>query len=307
MKVLRYYFYEVTHCNMCGADAHDHKILGQRLNQSQGLQPKRKMGISVSVMQCASCGLIYNNPQPVPYDIQDHYGIPPEEYWTPAYFKIDPCYFGDVITKAKKLLPFRPGMTALDIGAGIGKAMIAMENAGFNAYGLEPSTPFYERAIKVMGIDPHKLNRGMLEEVNYDADSFDFITFSGVLEHLYDADKAICRAMNWLKPFGLIHIEVPSVNYLMSGIYNFYYRMKGTNYVTNTSPMHSPFHLYEFSLKSFEENQKKNNYSIAHSEYYVCTIMNIPRIFHPPLKWLMRLTRRGLQLEIWLRKNGQKQ
>ena len=33
--------------------------------------------------------------------------------------------------------------------------------------------------------------------------------------------------------------------------------MRGTNYVTNISPMHSPFHLYEFGLKSFEELGKK--------------------------------------------------
>jgi len=303
MNALRYYFNEVTHCNMCGADVHDHKVMGQRLNQSQGLRPKRKKGISVSVMKCTSCGLIYNNPQPVPFDIQDHYGVPPEEYWTPDYFIIDPNYFSDVINKSKKFLPFKPGMKALDIGAGIGHGMIAMENAGYSACGLEPSTPFYERAINVMGIKPESLVRGMVEEVNHQPNSFDFITFSSVLEHLYDADKAIARTMNWLKPGGLIHIEVPSVNYLMSSIYNFYYRLRGTNYVTNTSPMHSPFHLYEFSLKSFEENQKKNHYSIAHFEYKVCMILNFPKVFHPFLKWYMKVTNRGMQLEIWLRKN----
>ena len=38
-------------------------------------------------------------------------------------------------------------MTALDIGAGLGKAMLSLENSGFDTFGLEPSIPFHEKAI----------------------------------------------------------------------------------------------------------------------------------------------------------------
>jgi 2-polyprenyl-3-methyl-5-hydroxy-6-metoxy-1,4-benzoquinol methylase len=303
MKALNYYFYEITHCNMCGADTRNHKILGQRLNRSQGFRPKKKTGISTTVLQCATCGLIYSNPQPVPYDIQDHYGIPPESYWKEGYFTLDPSYFMGAISKAKKLLSFQPGMKALDIGAGIGKGLIALENAGFDAYGLEPSTSFYERAIHVTGIKPENLKKNMLEETEYEPDTFDFITFGAVLEHLYDPDKAIAKTMNWLKSNGVIHIEVPSSKYLIGQIFNLYFRLRGTNYVTNISPMHSPFHMYEFGLKSFQENQKKNHYTIVHFQYYVCDIIGIPKIFHPLLKWYMKITNRGMQLEVWLKKN----
>ena len=48
-------------------------------------------------------------------------------------------------------------MKALDIGAGIGKCMIALENASFDVYGIEPSNPFYERALSRMKIDPSKI------------------------------------------------------------------------------------------------------------------------------------------------------
>jgi 2-polyprenyl-3-methyl-5-hydroxy-6-metoxy-1,4-benzoquinol methylase len=113
-------------------------------------------------------------------------------------------------------------MKALDVGAGIGKCLISLQNAGFDAYGFEPSTPFFERAIRVMGIKPEQLKKGMLEEMNYEPDTFDFITFGAVLEHLYDPDKAIAKAMNWLKPNGLIHIEVPSSKHLVAKIFNLY-------------------------------------------------------------------------------------
>ncbi len=45
----KYSFEEITICEMCGDHTINHKILGQRLNQSQGLNPKKKSGISVSI------------------------------------------------------------------------------------------------------------------------------------------------------------------------------------------------------------------------------------------------------------------
>jgi ubiquinone/menaquinone biosynthesis C-methylase UbiE/rubredoxin len=289
---------------MCGNDTLRHKILGQRLNKPQGLRPRKRKGVSVSVMKCRNCGLIYTNPQPIPHNIQDHYGIKPEEYWKPDYFVIDPAYFSSAIRKAKELISFQNGMKALDVGAGIGKCMISLQNAGFDAHGLEPSSPFFEAAIRNMGIAPDKLKNGRIEELVYEPDSFDFITFGAVLEHLYDPGGAIAKAMTWLKPNGVIHIEVPSSGYLVAKIFNFYFRLAGTNYVTNTSPMHSPFHMYEFSLKSFGQNQQRNNFTIVSHQYYVCDIVGIPKIFHPMLKAYMKMTHSGMQLEVWLKKTN---
>ena len=72
---------------MCGDDLTGHKILGIRLNKSQGLHPKKKTGIAVTVKKCSNCDLIYSSPMPVPFSLQDHYGIPPEQYWEPSYFE----------------------------------------------------------------------------------------------------------------------------------------------------------------------------------------------------------------------------
>jgi 2-polyprenyl-3-methyl-5-hydroxy-6-metoxy-1,4-benzoquinol methylase len=287
---------------MCGDDTAGHKILGQRLNQSQGTNPKSKAGISVTVKKCTNCGLIYSFPQPIPFDIQDHYGKPPEEYWIPAYFEWSDKYFFKEIETLKGLLEIKKGMKALDVGAGLGKAMISLEKAGFETYGFEPSKPFYERAISKMNISPDRLQAGMIEEVTYPENTFDFITFGAVFEHLYHPAASLEKALGWLKPGGIIHIEVPSSSALISKLMNVYYKLRGTNYVTHISPMHSPFHLYEFELKSFEELSKKLKYSIAKSEYFVCSITFIPRFLHPPLKFYMKHTNTGMQLAVWLRK-----
>lgn len=287
---------------MCGDETNGHRILGQRLNRSQGFNPKSKIGISTSVMKCRNCNLIYSNPQPVPFDISDHYGLPPESYWKPAYFAYDSSYFASQIATTKKLSPFTPGMKALDIGAGLGKCMISLENAGYDVYGFEPSEPFYKKAISEMKINPEKIRLEMLETVDYPEDSFDFITFGAVLEHLYDPAESLKKALRWLKPGGLIHVEVPSSRYLIPRLFNLYFRLRGTNFVNNISPMHQPFHLHEFDIRSFQAHARLNGYEIAHEEYYVCDIYFIPKIFHAPLRWYMEQSKTGMQLAVWLRK-----
>ncbi len=300
-KQLRYYFNAVDNCNMCESATGSHKILGRRLNQSQGRRPKNKLGISTTIVKCSNCGLIYSNPQPVPFDLQDHYGIPPEEYWDKNYFKIDDNYFLWEIERVKKLIDFKKGMRSLDIGAGLGKAMIALEKAGFDTYGFEASKQFHERAITKMSISPDKLKLGMMENVEYPENYFDFISFGAVLEHLYNPSDSILKAMKWLKPSGVIHIEVPSSDWLISKIINLFYKLNRTDYVTNLSPMHDPFHLYEFGLKSFQEHAKKYEYLIAFYEYYVCQT-NMPKIADYVLKPYMKRTNKGMQLCVWLRK-----
>ncbi len=300
----QYYFDYRVNCEMCGSGIANHKVLGQRLNQSQGMQPKKMTGISVSVLKCSNCNLIYSNPMPIPFNIQDHYGLPPEEYWRSENFEWDENYFSEQIKKSKELLDFKPGMKALDCGAGLGRGMLSLQHAGFDTYGFEPSVPFYERALSQMRIDPERIRLGMMEDMDYEMNSFDFINFGAVLEHFYHPDACIRTAMKWLKPGGVLHIEVPSSKHLIAKLLNMYYKIRGTNFVTHLSPMHSPFHLYEFDVKSFSENSKVHaEYSIAYYTYDVGSIFHGPKFIRPFLKKYMELTNSGLQLVIWLRKN----
>lgn len=302
-KLFNYFFESVPNCEMCGRDATFHKVLGQRLNQSQGFNPRKKTGISVSVLQCDKCALVYPNPIPIPSNIQNHYGVPPESYWKPEYFIIEPYYFQRQITKTKELLNFKKGMVALDIGAGIGKAMIAMKASDFDVYGLEPSEPFYQKAITEMNIPNDRLQLGKMEDIDYPKEFFDFITFGAVLEHLFHPAASIERALTWLKPGGIIHLEVPSSKYLMARFLNFYFRLRGTNYVTHLSPMHEPFHIYEFDLRSFDEHARNSNlHKIVYFEYYPCAPDHLNKITQKFLNKIMTVTNTGMQLAVWLKK-----
>ena len=153
-----------------------------------------------------------------------------------------------------------------------------------------------------MGIDKERLKQGMIETVDYPAGHFDFITFGATFEHLNHPAVCLEKALRWLKPGGIIHIEVPSSKYFIARLYNFYYWLRGTNYVTNLSPMHPPFHMYEFRIGSFRELGRKLGYTIEKFDNYVCEIMHIPRVFHPLLRKYMQWTKSGMQLVVFLRK-----
>jgi len=71
LQMVKYSFNDIQNCNMCGADSINFKIMGQRLNQSQGMDSRKKTSISVSVMKCTNCGLVFSNPQPLPISIYE--------------------------------------------------------------------------------------------------------------------------------------------------------------------------------------------------------------------------------------------
>jgi len=300
--MITYDFKEILNCNMCGVFLKGQKILGKRMNCSQGLRPSKKIGITTTVCQCKSCGLIYANPLPIPTIMAQHYGMPPEDYWNDSYFETDDTYFSHQIDRFFKLnVGNSSNVKGLDIGAGIGKAMLAMELRGISAFGLEPSEPFFNHAINSMGISTQRIQNSSIENALYSDNTFDFITFGAVLEHLYNPSESIRLALKWAKTGGIIHIEVPSANWLTNKISNLIYKAQGLDYVANISPMHNPFHLYEFTPKAFVKNGFKNNYDIIFSKFHICTTY-LPKFLDTIIKPVMSSTNTGMQLEIWLRK-----
>ena len=97
-------------------------------------------------------------------------------------------------------MPFTPGMTALDIGSGLGKAMRSLTAAGFDSFGIEPSAIFRSRSIELMGIAPDRVQHAPVEEAEYPPEFFDLISFGAVLEHLYDPKAALEKALGGSSP-----------------------------------------------------------------------------------------------------------
>jgi hypothetical protein len=246
--------------------------------------------------------LIYADPLPIPVDLGQHYDKPPEEYWHEHYFNEADHYFGSQIDTFFHLWNgsgyVQP--TALDVGAGLGKAMRSMAQRGLDAFGLEPSETFHARALE-MGVEPGRLQLSSIEEADYPSDRFDFVTFGAVLEHLYDPASAIERALAWTRERGLMHIEVPSARWLTSRLGNLAYRLQGLDYSANISPMHVPYHLYEFTLTSFQEHARRAGYEVADHRRMTGRTFLPARLDKLGAR-VMAATGTGMQLEVWLRK-----
>lgn len=292
-----YRFEPVTACVMCGSA--EARTLGRRLNGHQGLRPRRAVGVATTVVQCRTCGLIYANPRPVPQTLAQHYDRPPEAYWQETYFREEADYFGSVADRFRHLWEGNGVPRALDIGAGLGKAMAALARHGFDAFGFEPSAKFHDRAI-ANGIDPERLQLAALEDAVYEPRIFDFVAFGAVLEHLHDPAAALTRALGWLAPGGLIFIEVPSAKWLLARLLNLANRARGLDYVTNLSPMHPPYHLYEFTLDSFERHGRRAAYEVVDHRFYPCDTF-LPSRADAFARRVMSATDTGMQLEVWLR------
>jgi SAM-dependent methyltransferase len=290
---------------MCGCSTEKASVVGHRASRTTGFFPRNARGVIVPICRCGECGLLYSDPMPIPMDISQHYGVDPVDYWPESlnYFVEDPNYFGGEVAVAKRLLPFQPGMRALDIGSGIGKCLKSLRKGGFEPFGIEPSEKFRKFATERNGIPASSMQAAQVETAVFDEGFFDFITFGAVLEHVYHPAQCLSIALKWLRPGGILHVEVPSPHWLIARLINAVYRLQGTTFVTNLSPMHIPYHLYEFTVPSFEAFAKRSGCEIAHHEFFVCAQYHIPKFLQGLLGAIMRRTNTGMQLSVYLRKS----
>lgn len=248
------------------------------------------------MIKCGNCELVYCDPLPIPAQIADHYDMDTGDYFPER----EPQHMFHFDRVRPMVMPVKPGMTALDIGAGAGGTMKRLSDEGWDAWGIEPSPSFARAAVERSGVPKDRIRVSALEDAQFDQGSFDLINLGAVLEHLYSPSQAIEKVLPWLKPGGLVHVEVPSSGYFVSKMINLYYKLRGVNYVTHLSPMHPPYHLYEFTHRSFFENARRVGYEVASYEYWTNRVYSVPRVLHRPLlKWMER-TGSGMQLTIWL-------
>lgn len=284
---------------MCGSPSSGHKVIGNRKNGRQGFRPQLHSGFCVSIRQCSNCELIYPDPMPMPASLDQHYGVDVSNYWKPEYLEVDPNDLWPQLNDLKQLRSYTSTPRALDIGAGIGKHLVTLKRAGYDTWGIEPSSSFHRYAIDKMGMDPEKYLHASVEQAELPAASFDFIYMGAVFEHLYDPDAVLQRVLNWLAPNGLIFIEVPNARWLMATLTDFAYKIRGMDYTVHLSPLHSPFHIYEFSEKTFRLHAKRRGYKIELIRLYQGPTY-APKFLDPILHRWMQSTGTGMQLGVWI-------
>jgi len=297
-----YNFVNKKKCNFCNSSKEKHKLIGYRLSKSQGLiTNKRNKDFVTKIYKCSDCKLIFCNPQPEPIDEFLRYEKLEFKQMTTLQ---DKNLFEKELNIVKNFFKKEiKNKKSLEIGSGLGLILNKLHQNGYEVHGIEPTKNFYEKSIL---LHPHlktNIYNNSIEKADFKKLYFDLITLTSVLEHLYDPNEALKKSLRWLRKGGLIHIEVPHSNWLISKLINIIKKLFFQKYVTNLSPMHLPFHYYEFSLDSFILNGKINGYKVK--EYYIRESeidFKIPKFIKYILIYLMKKTKSGKQLIVFLEK-----
>jgi SAM-dependent methyltransferase len=100
----------------------------------------------------------------------------------------------------------RPTGRGLDVGAGRGDSSAMLAARGWRMTAVEPSVAATAR-IRARGIDARE---GVLETVEVERASYDFVLFQHSLEHTTDPLADLRRAHEALAPGGLVLVSVPN-------------------------------------------------------------------------------------------------
>lgn len=168
--------------------------------------------------RCLGCGVLYQNPQPVPQDILRRYA---EEYYRyeleneENFFRLMMLGLQDVaFDRFESSLPAERRF--LDIGCATGRLLEEMRARGWNTFGVEVCEPSVRHARERRGLEVHL---GTLETAPYPEGSFDAVHFSHVIEHVNDPYAFLARVRDLLKPGGNAFIVTPRYTGLQAQLF----------------------------------------------------------------------------------------
>lgn len=223
-----------------------------------------------TVYKCNSCGLGMLDPMPSQKELDALYR---EAYFVGHY---DEGMLPGSEAMRKRLSqeghrikffrPFKPDGRVLDIGCGRGYFLMACRERGFEVQGFDVSEEGANYVRETLGIPVHT---GMLEDA-FAEGAFDVITMWHSLEHTSDPAKYLELAGRWLKPGGVLVIDVP--NYTGTDA-----RMKGDAW----DDWDLPYHLLHFTPKSLDTLLQRYGFVVVrrktyHSDVVREKLRNIP-------------------------------
>lgn len=184
------------------------------------------------LVRCPSCLHVWLKNWPMPEELSYYYG---------ANYHQAVGHYGE--TSAKRWRPqlqviskYKAGGSILDIGCSSGGFLGQLKGGPWKLHGIEPSLQTAERARTMTGAD---IFAGNAEDATFSPNSFDVITCSDVLEHLYDPREMFRRVCGWLKPGGIFYVFVPNINSWEARIFRSYW-----------FGLDLPRHLHHYSAES---------------------------------------------------------
>ena len=204
-------------CDLCGSGAH------------QVFARRGRGGSRLTTVICQECGLVYTNPRLSEKENAEFYH---QSYWG-AYkgqTMPDERFFRRRLPKIKPMLAqlrpvLRPGVRVLEVGCSVGALLWSMkEQVGTTGQfiGIEAHNGHSQFAREHKGLD---VRTGLLEEVSHKLPKahFDLIVMNHVLEHTTSPTEILLKLKKFLRPRGVLVIEVPNIEAPGSRLSHFFH------------------------------------------------------------------------------------
>jgi SAM-dependent methyltransferase len=194
-----------------------------------------------SVIRCGRCLQMFTSPRPDRDHIGSYY---PADYiphadlaavCTPSRWKIAAKALYRLLLDPRELVVpphVRPGRL-LEVGCGSGQTLVALQRAGWDVLGLEPSTTVVEALRQRLGLN---VLAGVIAETDFPESHFRLVVAQMVLEHLHDPLADVRRIHGWLEPGGYLTGSVPNCA-------SWEFRHFGGEWLG----LHLPNHLFHFT------------------------------------------------------------
>lgn len=198
-------------------------------------------GLCGPIVRCVECGLVLQNPQPVPEDLL-------AGYQDVVDLRYDAEREGRLHTFSQSLRELEqhasPGRL-LDVGAYLGVFVEVARDHGWDAEGLEPS----RWAAEVAQSRALAVQCGSIDTLECDA-SYDVVTMWDVIEHLADPLGGLKHLRGLLKPGGILALSTMNVDALIA-------RILGRRW-----PWYMQMHLYYFSRHSLRNAVERAGFEV---------------------------------------------
>jgi 2-polyprenyl-3-methyl-5-hydroxy-6-metoxy-1,4-benzoquinol methylase len=162
--------------------------------------------------------------------------------------------FLKTLKKISKSLP-KPPATLLDLGCAGGAFIIAAQEFGYDAVGIEPSEYLVSQARIRRNL---KVQQGFIKDANQIFEKkFNIVCLWDVLEHTVDPIEALADAISVIEPDGRLIINVPDIGSILARI------------VGKKNWWISSVHLYHFNKFHLETILNRFNMTlIAQKPYF---------------------------------------
>ena len=222
-----------THCPVCGSASIEDVFIVKDHSVS---------GSDFQLMKCASCTLVFTQDAPSADHIASYYQSDAyishtdtrKDFIARLYHQIRKFTLRRkvslVINSTEKIIGHH-----LDIGAGTGAFVNAMEKAGWNSIGIEPSAEARKKANELYLASIYPMN----EFDNFSEGSYTAITMWHVLEHVHDLHQNIQMISHILDRDGKLFVAVPNYQSYDARFYGSFWAAYDV-----------PRHLYHFSPQS---------------------------------------------------------